>query len=252
MNGGFLIGHIFPPMAVSEKDGRICPILDIQRQGDSEFYIDIQVNNVHDLFGIAFQLVYPQELLEIVSVKAGECWSSNRLFYHNNDYSNSNLALAISQIAGQSGQKGTFTIARIIMKTKSEFVIKDLMFELTQVAANNYSGEPMLITADRAIFKNNFAGLPQKFSLNQNYPNPFNSSTIIKYELPEPANVEIKIFNALGNEIAVLVNGNKDEGVYKCVWDGKDRFGKEISSGIYFYKITTKSSAKIKKCIFMK
>lgn len=53
------------------------------------------------------------------------------------------------------------------------------------------------------------------FTLEQDYPNPFNPSTVIKYEIPVSGNVEIKVFNILGKEVAVLVNEYKNKGVYK-------------------------------------
>jgi len=242
----------FLPALVSMSNGRLCPIVEYSNNGNEEFYVDIQVQDVHDLFGIAFELRYAQDTFDIVSVDAGKEWSSDRLYYRNNDDSNGILGLAITQKAGQEGLDGMCTMARISMRTKYEFDDKDLNFDLTQVVANNSSGEVLTLAADQAILSNDSDNLPKQFSLHQNYPNPFNASTTIKYELPVAGKVEVKIYDALGNEVAVLVDENKSSGVYKCVWDGRDRFGDEISSGIYFYKIATKSFTAIKKCVFIK
>jgi uncharacterized delta-60 repeat protein len=73
---------------------------------------------------------------------------------------------------------------------------------------------------------------PESFSLEQNYPNPFNPSTVIKFSLPEESKVTLKIINAIGQEIAQLINENKPSGEHKVDFNAK-----ELSSGIYFYRL---------------
>jgi hypothetical protein len=79
--------------------------------------------------------------------------------------------------------------------------------------------------------------IPFLFSLNQNYPNPFNPVTTIRYGLPKSAKVVLKIYNALGQEILTLVDETQTAGEKSVVWDSRDRFGKKVSSGIYFYRL---------------
>jgi len=76
--------------------------------------------------------------------------------------------------------------------------------------------------------------LPTKFALDQNYPNPFNPSTIIEFTLPRKAQVELSIYNLLGQRVRVLVDESKTAGRHAVVWDGRDTNGNEIGSGIYF------------------
>ncbi len=79
----------------------------------------------------------------------------------------------------------------------------------------------------------NPAGLvPGQFSLSQNYPNPFNPVTSISYSIPKAGHVELKIYNVLGEETAVLVNEMKQPGIYKVNFDASN-----LSSGVYFYRI---------------
>ncbi len=75
-------------------------------------------------------------------------------------------------------------------------------------------------------------GIPQHFELVQNYPNPFNSATTIKYSIPELSFVTLKVFDVLGNEIALLVNEEKSVGNYGGDFDASD-----LSSGTYFYRL---------------
>ncbi len=85
------------------------------------------------------------------------------------------------------------------------------------------------------------------FHLNQNYPNPFNPATEIKYSVPSKCFVTIKVFNILGKEISSLVNGNKNAGEYSVNFDAKN-----LSSGIYFYRITAGENSDLKKMILLK
>lgn len=78
---------------------------------------------------------------------------------------------------------------------------------------------------------------PEECLLLQNYPNPFNPNTMIKYELPVESSVKLKIFDVLGREIATLFDGIQAPGSKSANWDSKDSFGRNVGSGIYFYKL---------------
>jgi flagellar hook assembly protein FlgD len=75
------------------------------------------------------------------------------------------------------------------------------------------------------------------FSLSQNYPNPFNPETSISYQVPEASTVVLRIFNALGQEIRTLVNGQQAAGQYDIKWDGRDSAGIKVNSGVYLYRL---------------
>jgi len=83
--------------------------------------------------------------------------------------------------------------------------------------------------------------LPRAFFLFQNYPNPFNSTTLIRYHLPavscQLSAISLKIYNILGEEVRTLVEKEQVSGYYSVVWDGKDSLGKDVSSGVYLYRL---------------
>lgn len=109
---------------------------------------------------------------------------------------------------------------------------------------------------------------PSNFALFQNYPNPFNPVTIIWYAVgnmeteaavggrPTADNssprTTLKIYNILGQKVRTLVDEPKRAGSYEVIWDGKDDLGKEVASGIYFYKLTAGSYQKIRKMVLLK
>ena len=75
--------------------------------------------------------------------------------------------------------------------------------------------------------------IPKTYALRQNYPNPFNPSTNIVYELPVAAQVELEIYNVLGQKIRTLVNEEQPVGLYQVQWDGTDDYGVKVSTGVY-------------------
>ena len=88
---------------------------------------------------------------------------------------------------------------------------------------------------------------PTEYILYNNYPNPFNPSTIIKYSLPKQSFVTLKIYDILGNEITTLWEGNKPAGNFEVNFDGKN-----LSSGLYFYRLQTEGFVQTRKMIFLK
>ena len=95
-------------------------------------------------------------------------------------------------------------------------------------------------------------GLPDGFSLENNYPNPFNPGTTIRYSIGYTTDVELKVYNVLGQEIVTLVNDIKAPGDYTVRWNGLDSEGREVVSGIYFYKLETGLYSETKKMILLK
>jgi hypothetical protein len=92
------------------------------------------------------------------------------------------------------------------------------------------------------------------FELYQNYPNPFNQNTVIHYSLDatHPIPTSLKIYNILGKEVRALVNTRQSPGNYTVIWDGKDNFGKEVASGIYFYLLQAGERKEGRKMLLIK
>ncbi|MBA4313158.1 MAG: hypothetical protein C0417_11075 [Chlorobiaceae bacterium] len=93
---------------------------------------------------------------------------------------------------------------------------------------------------------------PIQSQVSQNYPNPFNPSTTIEYSTPIKTEVQVNIFNEIGQLVRNLYNGVVESGNYSLSWDGKDNNGLSLSSGIYFYQVTVGEDAQTKKMILLK
>jgi hypothetical protein len=89
--------------------------------------------------------------------------------------------------------------------------------------------------------------LPTKFELQQNYPNPFNPTTVIEFSLANEAMTSLRVYNILGQEVALLVNQNQKPGTYKVNFDAS-----ELTSGIYFYQLNSGSMKIVKKMLLIK
>jgi parallel beta-helix repeat protein len=91
------------------------------------------------------------------------------------------------------------------------------------------------------------APIPAKFALHHNHPNPFNPTTTIKYDLPQDTHVKLVVYNVRGQKVATLVDGMVQAGSHQVMWNADD-----LSSGVYFYKITAGNFTEMRKMILLK
>ncbi|MCK5347010.1 MAG: T9SS type A sorting domain-containing protein, partial [Candidatus Heimdallarchaeota archaeon] len=89
--------------------------------------------------------------------------------------------------------------------------------------------------------------IPGTFELGQDYPNPFNPSTVISFSIPETDMVTLKVYDIIGNEIAVLINSTMNAGNFKYNFSAAN-----LPSGIYFYELLTSKFRSVKKMILEK
>jgi hypothetical protein len=89
--------------------------------------------------------------------------------------------------------------------------------------------------------------IPLSYGLFQNYPNPFNATTMIDYELPKTGDVELSVYNVLGEKVVTLVSEQQSAGRYSVEWDASG-----IGSGIYYYELKTDGYRNVKKMVLIK
>jgi len=119
-----------------------------------------------------------------------------------------------------------FTALKFEGKVAVEFTVRD------DSLAEDRDTLFVTVTFPTSVSDVQISQLPTEFSLSQNYPNPFNIETAIKYELPKPCRVSLKLYNCLGEEVATLVDSYQAAGRYKVVWQAEG-----FSSGIYFSRL---------------
>jgi hypothetical protein len=112
-------------------------------------------------------------------------------------------------------------------------------------------GGPINISTS-GVDESDLSNIPATFELQQNYPNPFNPTTKIKYGLPTKSHMTLKVYNLLGQEINTLVDQVVPAGTHETQWDGKDKTGVEVATGIYFYKLVAGDFVETKKMMLVK
>ncbi len=135
-----------------------------------------------------------------------------------------------------------------------------------RLQANNVAGEQIVNFSHNTNFTDiqwpgsttgineeaDFSNVPTEFDMAQNYPNPFNPETSIQFVLPNTVKVKLEIYNTLGQRIRLLVNSQLNAGVHTVMWNGRDDFGRSLSSGVYFYRIEADRFTKTSRMVMMK
>ena len=127
------------------------------------------------------------------------------------------------------------------------FTIDDrlkLGYELKFVAGDPAYVESMLLEI--------LSQIPSEFTLGQNYPNPFNPITRLDYLLPRRSDVSIRVYNMLGQEIITLLRQEQPYGKYSVSWNGLDKYGKQVASGVYFTELKSRNIRRVTKMLLLK
>ncbi|MBI2417192.1 MAG: T9SS type A sorting domain-containing protein [Ignavibacteriales bacterium] len=153
------------------------------------------------------------------------------------------------------GQSRIFGYVKLVNDTAlvSDFY-KDSLF-------NRARQDSFVVRADAIIFEeaypNGVAGenqniLPTEFSLSQNYPNPFNPTTNIRFALPSDSKVDLRVYDILGREVAVLMTGDMRPGNYTITWNGRNGFNQQVATGMYIYRLRANNFVQTKKMLMIK
>ncbi len=158
-------------------------------------------------------------------------------------------------ITGKSG--GQFETVGFVEGAGNSNTPKEYSYTDFSISGGKYSYRLKKIDMDGSFEYSNIieidVGLPGKFELMQNYPNPFNPTTTIEYTIPNVGSVEalsatsLRIYNVLGEEVAVLVNKKQSPGNYAVKFDASD-----LPSGVYFYTLKCGSRSLTRKMLLMK
>jgi hypothetical protein len=140
-------------------------------------------------------------------------------------------------------------VSNLYEKNEIKYIIQEMVGNSVVNSHPMVEGEKIFITnKDVSLLKiTRQQDIPTSYNLEQNFPNPFNPSTTIKFSLPEAADVNLSIFNALGQKVAELVNSNLEAGRYTYQWDAGN-----IASGIYIFQLRSDKFVSVKKMLLLK
>jgi hypothetical protein len=229
-----------------QQRGVIRPV--VQRFPDSdELYVEIAVDSLDELTGAAFELAYPAGRLRVLAVERGKDWGQNTLLIYKDDGAQGKIGVGVCQTAKANVAANPSVVAVVHFAWREQAETTRLRFQVKDALATNQEGR--LFRLAGAAWGSEVAEAPTAFSLQQNYPNPFNPNTRLEYALPRAAHVVIKIHDALGREIATLVDEKLPAGSHFVAWDGRDRAGRETPSGIYFVRMQAEGFVRTMKAV---
>jgi len=169
------------------------------------------------------------------------------------------------QESGSSSQAEWVEIASYVTKEalrgqgsvtrRTEYTFTDKTVELGKtydyrLADVSYAGEKVYHTLN--VLGAKATGLPEGFSLMPAYPNPFNPTTTIQFSIPEASEVQMIIYNLMGQEMVTLVNAHIEAGHHRTTWNGRDKAGRLASAGMYFTVMQSGDFRSVKKMIMLK
>ncbi|RPH92812.1 MAG: T9SS C-terminal target domain-containing protein, partial [Calditrichaeota bacterium] len=132
----------------------------------------------------------------------------------------------------------------------------ELPLGLTYLRIENGAGAEKLDYRTHFILQRatgiNDVNLPHSLVLQQNYPNPFNAQTTMRIRLSAEEYLLLEIYDLKGRLVRTLVDGAYDAGEYVLTWDGRDWFGRQMSSGIYYCQLKSSSSSQVKKMVLLR
>lgn len=165
----------------------------------------------------------------------------------------SGLRVKSTDLTSVTGRDGN--TVRVLMYDMAGRTLPSGSNELLQIPTSATVKEIMVSSAEGQLMAASIVAgvsLPSEFTLSQNYPNPFNPETNIEFALPSAARIRLTIYNLLGQEVSVAVEGEYPAGVHTVTWRGTDGNGGAVASGMYFYRLETPEGTLTRKMMLLK
>lgn len=182
---------------------------------------------LHNTPGFVSQDVYVSDTISL---------SSDEKLWRLREYNDGNLPW-LSRFEGHNFQTDQLPYAHAYDSTTSLYTVAEYA---------------ILIAPKTSSVAEEETSIPGYFELLPNFPNPFNNQTLIKYTLSKPVEVSLTIYNILGQQVRTLVKDDKQSGTMSVAWNGKDDRGKEVSSGIYFYRLKAGEYSQTRRMVLLK
>jgi hypothetical protein len=215
---------------------------DIYGEAGGKVILPVVLENGSNIVSLSFTLEYDAKILKALNASTTEL-TENWQIAHNIKEGQVKMALAGMKPIATSGAMVNLEFEVLqteLGEPSSPLNISEITINEGNIAVNIQSAKFTTGTP-----------LPKEYALSQNYPNPFNAQTVIKYQLPKADRVVLKIYNTLGQDVRTLVDEEKKAGYHSINWDGKNKEGVNVSSGIYIYRIQAGDFMKVRKMLFV-
>ena len=229
----FPVGDFFKRSLLSNRSAVVA--LDWGEVRDGMITLNINAENLTELYGYSFEMAFDPAVLTYQGARLSGLTREMLNVVSTED------GVIRFAAAGSEPVEGDGVLAHITFRVTGDVSDEDII-KLTQVILNEE-----LVLSEAAS-----AAIPKTYSLEQNYPNPFNPTTRIRYHIPEAAQVQILIYNTLGQRVRTLVDESRPAGAYEVTWDGTNDLGVRVASGIYIYQMKAGNFDQIRKLIIIK
>lgn len=220
--------------------------------------VSIDTTAIADLYGYHFSIQYNPAVLELLtaSPSSGFATAPQKSYWHISQQG-TQLELIQTRQGVVEGRETEGTLATLIFDVKKTLPPSGqppIQLVDLQLADSLTRAIPVAVADQRVSIKELF---PEKPMLMQNYPNPFNPETWIPYQLSADSEVVISIYNTDGERIRQFDLGYQQVGTYitrerAVYWDGEDRYGQPVASGVYFYQIQAGAFSTNRKMVIIK
>jgi len=237
--------HMGKPTAAEHQQGQIHSVLIEEKlSGDpwapdgGVLDLELKANQVPDVMVVGVELDYDSEHLRLLSLEPGTFLgraggdSPNLIYLQHVDEEKGRLSLLMGRLDRESPDvsgSGLLASLHFTKLTKQNSKVT--------VAYELWDREAELLAVEQYETEVQALRVPAEFALLQNYPNPFNSETVIRFQLPRAAKVQMYIYNVRGQRVATLIDERMDPGYHKVTWSGRNDQGRQVASGIYIYLI---------------
>ena len=197
-----------------------------------------------DIYFVQTSLQYDPEKLEFIGAELTGLSESWHLIVPELDESEANISgnfnMGAFSIEPLSESGAVFELKFVMLDRESDTELNMYGYRVNEYSS--YSARVMITPQT----------IPDEYSLEQNYPNPFNPETTIRFALKEGGHVKLEIYNIMGRKVCTLVDNYLEPGVHEVLFNGFDRFGGELASGLYFYRLDCNDFHAVKKMVLLK
>ncbi len=212
------------------------------------FEVTARLEDMTDVAAFGLQLTYDPEKVKPLAadqaIAQGDVFDGNgagSLFFHR--FETGVVEVASGRIGSDWSASGDGNLATVRFMA---LVDEPGVIEIANGVVVNSAHFGIPMTVEKA------PALPSVAALHQNYPNPFNPSTEIRFEIPTARDVQLRIYNQLGQTVRTLVDNRMKAGTYALEWDGQDQMGRSVASGVYFYNLEAGDFNQIRKMTLVK
>jgi len=206
--------------------------------------------NAGSVKGISSLVSFDPARFELIGVDAGDVPApiADLLFFHWSETSEGEVGIDVAALGRGTVLGGSGELARLRLRVRSE---DPGALAISEARVRDVGNKPLSCDLYGYGAEGTATGSPA-LRLTQNVPNPFNPRTTISFELPRRMVASLAVYDAAGRHVCDLAKGERSAGRHEVVWDGTDRRGASVASGVYFYVLEAGSERLTGKMVLMR